>query len=95
MGRSLSSLGHLRDYPFDEIKIDKTFISQLDDGAYARAMIKAVHAVDEAIGAQVVAEGVESRYHVKSLRDLGGTVGQGFLYSRPLSKLQWRQLLSL
>jgi diguanylate cyclase (GGDEF)-like protein/PAS domain S-box-containing protein len=94
-GTGYSSLGYLKDYPFDEIKIDKSFVWQLDDGAYGRAIVKAVHAVAEAIGAQIVAEGVESAHHAEVLKELGCTVGQGFYYNRPLPESQWRQLLSL
>ena len=93
-GTGYSSLGHLKDYPFDEIKLDKTFVWQLDDGAYGRAIVKAVDAIAFAIGAQIVAEGVESAHHAQVLKELGCTLGQGFYYSRPLPEPEWRQLLS-
>ncbi|MYL26098.1 MULTISPECIES: EAL domain-containing protein [Halomonadaceae] len=94
-GTGYSSLSYLKDYPFDEIKIDKSFVWQLDDGAYGRAIVKAVDAIAVAIGAQIVAEGVESAHHGDVLKELGCTLGQGFYYNRPLPESQWRQLLSL
>lgn len=94
-GTGYSSLGHLKDYPFDEIKIDKSFVWQLDDGAYGRAIVKAVDAIAVAIGAQIVAEGVESAHHAEVLKELGCSLGQGFYYNRPLPESQWRQLLSV
>ena len=93
-GTGYSSLGYLTDYPFNEIKIDKSFVWQLDSGTYGRAIVKAVTAVASEIGAQVVAEGVESVDHVKTLQELGCTLGQGFYYNRPLPEPKWRQLLS-
>lgn len=89
-GIGYSSLGHLNDYPFDEIKIDKSFIWQLSGRAYGQAIVKAVHAIAEAIGAQVVAEGVESAEHVEALQRLGCWIGQGFYYSRPMPASQWQ-----
>lgn len=83
----------MKDYPFDEIKIDKSFVWQLDDGAYGQAIIKAVDAIAVALGAQIVAEGVESAHHAEALKELGCTLGQGFYYNRPLPEAQWRQLL--
>lgn len=93
-GTGYSSLGHLKDYPFDEIKIDRSFVWQLDDGAYGRAIVKAVDAIAVAIGARVVAEGVETEHHARALRELGCTVAQGFYYHRPIPEPQWRALLS-
>ncbi|MEQ6885950.1 EAL domain-containing protein [Salicola sp. Rm-C-2C1-2] len=93
-GTGFSSLGYLKDYPFNEIKIDKSFVWQLDSGTYGRAIVKAVAAVASEIDAQVVAEGVESADHVEALQELGCTLGQGFYYNRPLPEPQWRQLLS-
>ncbi|MBS3805723.1 MAG: EAL domain-containing protein [Oleiphilaceae bacterium] len=94
-GTGYSSLSYLKDYPFDEIKIDKYFVWQLDDGVYGQAIVKAVQAVASAMGAQIVAEGVESAHHAKTLRQLGCTIGQGFYFYRPMPEPQWRQLLAV
>ena len=88
-----SSLSYLKHYPFDEIKIDKSFISQLNGGAYDEAIIQAVITIANAIDANVVAEGIESDEQLAILRQLGCTTGQGFFFSRPLPESHWWQLL--
>ena len=93
-GTGYSSLSYLKDYPFNEIKIDQSFVSQIEEGSYGRAIVQAVHLVAEAMGAQVVAEGVESARQAEILRQLGCTLGQGYHYNRPLPEPQWRRLLS-
>lgn len=92
-GTGYSSLGHLKDYFFDEIKIDKSFIRQLDDGPYAQAIVQSVIVIAAAIGAEVVAEGIELPGHIATLRHLGCTKGQGFHYSRAVPEPAWRRLL--
>jgi len=92
-GIGYASLGHLKDYFFDEIKIDKSFVSQLDEGPYALAIVKAVTVIAAAIGADVVAEGIELVGQIATLRQLGCSRGQGFHYSRAVPESSWRQLL--
>ncbi len=92
-GTGYSSLGHLNDYLFDEIKIDKSFVSQLDESPYAQAIVQAVVVIAAAIGADVVVEGLELASQITRVRDLGCTKGQGYYYSRPLAEPSWRQLL--
>lgn len=92
-GTGYSSLGHLNDYFFDEIKIDKSFVSQLDEGPYPQAIVKAVIVIAAAIGADVVAEGLESSSQITTVRRLGCTKGQGYHFSRPVPETRWRQLL--
>ena len=92
-GTGYSSLGHLKDYFFDEIKIDKSFVAQLNEGPYAQAIVKAVIVIAAAIGADVIAEGVELENHISALRKLGCTKGQGFHYSRAVPEPEWRKLL--
>ncbi|PXX91793.1 hypothetical protein DIT71_07995 [Marinobacter vulgaris] len=92
-GTGYSSLGHLNDYFFDEIKIDKSFIFQLDEGPYSQAIVKAVAVIAAALGADVVAEGLELVSQVATVRQLGCTKGQGYHFSRPVTESCWRQLL--
>ena len=93
-GTGYSSLGHLSDYFFNEIKIDKSFVCQLDNGPYAQAIVKAVIVIAEAIGADVVAEGLELPSQIATVQQLGCTKGQGYYFSRPIPEPRWRQLLS-
>ncbi len=92
-GTGYSSLAHLNDYFFDEIKIDKSFVSQLDDGPYAQAIVKAIIFIAAAIDADVVAEGIELTKDIATLQHLGCKKGQGFHYSRAVPEPSWRQLL--
>ncbi|MDK8465437.1 EAL domain-containing protein [Marinobacter sp. SS13-12] len=92
-GTGYSSLAHLNDYFFDEIKIDKSFVSQLDDGPYAQAIVKAIIFIAAAIDAVVVAEGIELTKDIATLQHLGCKKGQGFHYSHAVPEPSWRQLL--
>lgn len=93
-GTGYSSLGHLNDYFFDEIKIDKSFVCQLDNGPYAQSIVKAVIGIAAAIGADVVAEGLELPSQIATVQHLGCTKGQGYHFSRPIPEPSWRQLLT-
>lgn len=93
-GTGYSSLGHLSDYFFDEIKIDKSFVDQLHKGPYAQAIVEAVIVIAAAIGADVVAEGLELPSQIATVQQLGCTKGQGYYYSRPIPEPSWRQLLT-
>ncbi|NMT64960.1 putative bifunctional diguanylate cyclase/phosphodiesterase [Marinobacter orientalis] len=92
-GTGYSSLSHLNDYFFDEIKIDKSFVSQLDQGPYPQAIVQAVIVIAAAINADVVAEGLESASQIALVRHLGCTKGQGYHFSRPVSEASWRRML--
>ncbi|GGY61501.1 putative bifunctional diguanylate cyclase/phosphodiesterase [Marinobacter zhanjiangensis] len=93
-GTGYSSLGHLNDYSFDEIKIDKSFVCQLNKGRYPQAIVKSVIVIAAAIDADVVAEGLELESQITAVQALGCTKGQGYHYSRPVPEAVWRQLLA-
>ena len=82
-GTGYSSLGYLRQLPIDCIKIDRSFIVEIDRGRgdmFAETIIKLAHK----LGAETVAEGVETAAQVHCLRTLGCDTVQGFLYARPM-----------
>jgi diguanylate cyclase (GGDEF)-like protein/PAS domain S-box-containing protein len=81
-GTGYSSLSLLRGLPFDELKIDRTFIADLDHGddTLVRSFIDLGHA----LGVRVVAEGVETMTSLQRLTDLGCDRAQGYLFGRPL-----------
>jgi len=84
LGTGLSSLGRLRDLPIDEVKIDRTFVADVDhDDARAR-FVAGVLAFADHVGLRVVAEGVEREGERDTLTDLGCHLAQGFLFSRPI-----------
>jgi len=92
-GTGYSSLVYLQRYPFDEIKIDRAFVSRLLVEDYSRNIVRSVIDVAEALDAEVVAEGIESREVAVALREMGVRIGQGFYYSMPLEAEDFRWLL--
>jgi diguanylate cyclase (GGDEF)-like protein len=83
-GTGYSSLARLQDLPVDIIKLDRAFVMDIDVRARGRRMATAILQLSEAIGAGIVAEGVETEAEAAVLRDLGYRVGQGFLFARPM-----------
>ncbi|HJV84532.1 MAG TPA: EAL domain-containing protein [Noviherbaspirillum sp.] len=82
-GTGYSSLGYLRQLPIDCIKIDRSFVLEIDHGKgdlFAETIITLAHK----LGAETVAEGVDTMDQVKCLRHLGCDTAQGFLYARPM-----------
>jgi diguanylate cyclase (GGDEF)-like protein len=92
-GTGYSSLARLRWLPIDILKIDRSFVDQLDTDRLSRAMASTVLQLADALGLEVVAEGVERESQRQVLLDLGCRVGQGFLFSRPLPVTQLTSLL--
>ncbi len=85
-GTGYSSLSHLRKFPFDILKIDKSFIDHLD-GTHAQggAFVEAIIRLARELHVALVAEGIEVRSQQDALTGMGCDSGQGFLLSRPLS----------
>ena len=83
-GTGQSTLSRLRDLPIDEVKIDRSFIGNLDRDEARRRFVWGVVAFAERIGFTVVAEGVERAAELEALIKLGCHRGQGYLFSRPL-----------
>jgi diguanylate cyclase (GGDEF)-like protein len=84
-GTGYSSLAHLRRLPVHEVKIDRTFVQGMATDSGDLAIVKAVVDLSRHFGLSVVAEGVESELTLSLLEDIGCDLGQGFLFSRPLS----------
>ncbi len=82
-GTGASSLGCLRAYPFDTIKIDRTFLGGLDGERDVLAVLHATVTLIENLGKSSVAEGIESPMQVAILQSLGCRLGQGYLLGRP------------
>lgn len=83
-GTGYSSLARLQHLPVDVIKLDRAFVTHADVRAEARGMASAILQLSAAIGASIVAEGVETEAEAATLLDLGYTLGQGYLFARPM-----------
>jgi EAL domain-containing protein (putative c-di-GMP-specific phosphodiesterase class I) len=84
-GTGTSSLGCLRDYPFDIVKIDRSFVSKLPSSPDVLAVIHATITLVENLGMSSVAEGVEEASQVAILQSLGCRYAQGYFLSRPVA----------
>jgi diguanylate cyclase (GGDEF)-like protein len=84
-GTGYSSLSYLRRLPIDTLKIDRSFVSQLDRFDDKRQIVEVVLMLARALELDVVAEGVETDAELQLLRDMGSDYVQGYFYHRPLS----------
>jgi diguanylate cyclase (GGDEF)-like protein len=84
-GTGYSSLAYLRKLPAEELKIDRSFIMDLEHSADARAVVDAVIKLAHALGLKVVAEGVENQRQQQILIDMACDELQGFLFAKPMS----------
>jgi diguanylate cyclase (GGDEF)-like protein len=92
-GSGYSSLSYLRNFPIDQLKIDQEFIAGLERQGEARAIVRAVIALAQALQIEIVAEGIESSAQAAHLRSWGCELGQGFHFGRPLSAKATTSLL--
>ena len=92
-GTGYLSMNYLKNLPLDTIKIDKSFIEGLPDDKSDVAIIKAIMALTENLKYYVVAEGIENIDQEEFLLSISCKVGQGYLYSKPLSAEAFKQKL--
>lgn len=83
-GTGYSSLSQLTRLPIDVIKLDRSFITGIDQNFQAQSLVRSVLGLARAFGFTVVAEGVETEREVQFLRDIGVDYAQGFFYARPM-----------
>lgn len=81
-GTGYSSLGYIQKYPFSKIKVDRSFVSGPDVGKKTDAIIHAVAELGSKLEMDIVAEGLETIDQVRSVREAGCTLGQGYYFSR-------------
>ncbi len=84
-GTGYSSLSYLQRFPIDMLKIDKAFVAPLAATSFDARLVRAIIALGESLGMLIVAEGIETEAQRLALVELGCAVGQGFLFSHPLS----------
>jgi EAL domain-containing protein (putative c-di-GMP-specific phosphodiesterase class I) len=93
-GTGYSSLSYLQSFPFDKIKIDRSFVKDIADGVGSLNIVRAVAAMANGLGMTTTAEGVETQEQMDTVRAEGCTEMQGFLFSRPLPLAELETLLS-
>jgi len=82
-GTGYSSLNCLEQYPFDSVKIDRSFVQKLERREATRATVRAIIELASSFGMTTIAEGVETRAQLATVVELGCTEAQGFLFSEP------------
>jgi Amt family ammonium transporter len=92
-GTGYSSLSYLRQLPVHEVKIDRGFVSDLVSSAQGQVIVESVVRMCHALGAHVVAEGVETQEQADVLRAMGCDRAQGWFFGRPQSEDAARRLV--
>ncbi len=93
-GTGYSSLNYLKRYPVDRIKIDRSFIKQLDVAGPSNAIVQAMVTLAHALGITVTAEGVETSEQHRTLHAMGCNTFQGYLLSPPLTATRLEQMIT-
>ena len=85
-GTGQSSLGRLREFKFDKLKIDRAFVSSILNDRPSEHIVKAILAMCEGLGISTIAEGIEEQGQADRLIQFGCTGGQGYLFGRPVDE---------
>jgi EAL domain-containing protein (putative c-di-GMP-specific phosphodiesterase class I) len=92
-GTGYASLAYLNSLRFDVLKIDRSFVSQLETDANSTAIVRTVLGLARDLEMDVIAEGIENEVQLRMLAEMGCEMGQGYYFSRPLEAAQATQLL--
>ncbi|MDM8546589.1 two-component system response regulator [Candidatus Venteria ishoeyi] len=92
-GTGYSSLSYLKNFPVDAVKIDQAFVREVARHGSDQALVRAIVAMSEGLGLQVVAEGIETEEQSNTLRQFNCPYGQGYLFSEPVPAQRLYQFL--
>ena len=92
-GTGYSSLSHLHSFPFDVLKIDRSFVQRMHTGEQPLQIVQTILELARVMGMDVVAEGIETTEQLRLLQGMGCRYGQGYLFSRPLPAPQIEAML--
>lgn len=84
-GTGYSSLSYVHRFPFKRIKIDRSFIGKMDADLKCEAIVRTILTLGQALGIEMVAEGIETQSQLRKLKALSCQYGQGYLFSRPVN----------
>jgi EAL domain-containing protein (putative c-di-GMP-specific phosphodiesterase class I) len=90
-GTGFASMAYLRNLPTNSVKIDKLFVRDVDRSEESRIIVSAIVRMARDLNLAVVAEGVESMEELATIRALGATYAQGYLFARPMPALDLRR----
>jgi EAL domain-containing protein (putative c-di-GMP-specific phosphodiesterase class I)/GGDEF domain-containing protein len=93
-GAGYSSLSYLKNLPFSKLKIDREFVAKVDQRRDSRAICAALVELARGLEITVLAEGVETREEVETLRELGCSMFQGFYFARPASPAEFGAIIA-
>jgi EAL domain-containing protein (putative c-di-GMP-specific phosphodiesterase class I) len=93
-GTGYSSLSNLKHFDIGSIKIDRSFVRNLEQDKNDRDLCEAIIVMAHKLGIEVIAEGVETRFQDQVLRDFGCDYAQGYLYSRPVPAIDLTALIA-
>ena len=93
-GTGYSSLAYLRTFPFDFLKIDREFVTGLDQTEGHSVIVRAIIQLAHTLGLKVIAEGAESIGEVERLQEFGCDQAQGYFYAKPLPREELEKLLA-
>jgi EAL domain-containing protein (putative c-di-GMP-specific phosphodiesterase class I) len=94
-GTGYSSLSYLHSFPFDVLKIDRSFVSRMTEGDQPLQIVRTIIELARVMGMNVVAEGIETTEQYRLLREMGCRYGQGYLFARPMTAEAVTHLLRL
>jgi predicted signal transduction protein with EAL and GGDEF domain len=93
-GTGYSSLSYLRSFPFDKIKIDRSFVHDLGSNTEGQAIVRAILSLGSSLGITITAEGIETDAELACLQAAGCHEGQGFLFSKAQPQAEILELLA-
>ncbi|MGI4858953.1 MAG: putative bifunctional diguanylate cyclase/phosphodiesterase [Janthinobacterium lividum] len=93
-GTGFSSLSRVHQLPLDKVKIDRSFVTNIEAGPHGRAIVKGIASLCDNLSVACVVEGVETAAQLRILRNLGCNLMQGYFFQRPVSAEQARALLT-
>jgi EAL domain-containing protein (putative c-di-GMP-specific phosphodiesterase class I) len=92
-GRAYSAISQLKDVPFAELKIDRSFVANCDTDRMNAGLCETIIGLAHRLGSKAVAEGIETVLELKALHRMGCDLGQGYLFARPMPRDHFLKLL--
>jgi EAL domain-containing protein (putative c-di-GMP-specific phosphodiesterase class I) len=93
-GTGYSSLSYLHRFPNDTLKVDKSFVTRMQEGDDNAAIVRTIVSLAHILNMDTIAEGIETPAQLEKLRSLGCEYGQGYLFAKPLPSEEAETLLA-